>query len=192
MLFVFFWALSVCSITWCVKYYNTCAVRKVSSHVIWKIETFIKEESPLKITFEREKISDHCWDLGTYVEAADGDFNKGFCRVFWKVEERGRTVWGPKVPTLKGTGPSLFYVQCLFYLVSSLIMSLFSYYMNGYFSGEPSYVMKSKILPLKSNHMKWIFINHVLYKLNFWMYICSGMAKILAPLVNMIKEGCEN
>ncbi len=71
-------------------------------------------------------------------------------------------------------------------------MSLFSYYVDGYFSGEPSYVMKSKILPLTSNHMKWIFINHVLYKLNFWMYICSGMAKILAPLVNMIKEGCEN
>ena len=29
----------------------------------------------------------------------------------------GKTVWGPKVPTLKGTEVSLSYVQCVFYLV---------------------------------------------------------------------------
>ena len=29
----------------------------------------------------------------------------------------GRTVWGPKVPTLKGTEVSLSYVQCFLYLV---------------------------------------------------------------------------
>ena len=33
----------------------------------------------------------------------------------------GRTVWGPKVPTLKGTEESLSYVQCLLYLTSSSI-----------------------------------------------------------------------
>ena len=33
----------------------------------------------------------------------------------------GRTVWGPKVPTLKGPEVSLSYVQCLLYLVSSSI-----------------------------------------------------------------------
>ena len=33
----------------------------------------------------------------------------------------GRTVWGPKVPTLKGTKASLSYVQCFLYLVSSSI-----------------------------------------------------------------------
>ena len=33
----------------------------------------------------------------------------------------GRTVWGPKVPTLKGTEASLFYVQCFLYLISSSI-----------------------------------------------------------------------
>ena len=32
-----------------------------------------------------------------------------------------RTVWGPKVPTLKGTEESLSYVQCFLYLVSSSI-----------------------------------------------------------------------
>ena len=31
----------------------------------------------------------------------------------------GRTVWGPKVPTLKGTEASSSYVPCLMYLVSS-------------------------------------------------------------------------
>ena len=40
-----------------------------------------------KITFEREKISDHRWDSEKYNRAADGDSNKGFCRVFWIVEE---------------------------------------------------------------------------------------------------------
>ena len=33
----------------------------------------------------------------------------------------GRTVWGPRVPTLKGTEVSLSYVQCFLYLVSSSI-----------------------------------------------------------------------
>ena len=33
----------------------------------------------------------------------------------------GRTMWGPKVPTLKGTETSLSYVQCFLYLVSSSI-----------------------------------------------------------------------
>ena len=40
-----------------------------------------------KITFEREEISDHCWDSRKYDRAADSDSNKGFCRVFWTVEE---------------------------------------------------------------------------------------------------------
>ena len=40
-----------------------------------------------EITFEREEISDPRWDSGKYDGAADGDSNKGFCRVFWTVEE---------------------------------------------------------------------------------------------------------
>ena len=35
--------------------------------------------------------------------------------------EIGRTVWGPTVPTLKGTEVSLSCVQCFFYLVSSSV-----------------------------------------------------------------------
>ena len=37
----------------------------------------------------------------------------------------GRTVWGAKVPTLKGTEVSLSYVQCFLYLVSSINVSIF-------------------------------------------------------------------
>ena len=37
----------------------------------------------------------------------------------------GRTVWGPKVPTLKGTEASLSCVQCFLYLVSSINVSIF-------------------------------------------------------------------
>ena len=33
----------------------------------------------------------------------------------------GRTVWGPQVPTLKGTEVSSSYVQCFLYLVSSSV-----------------------------------------------------------------------
>ena len=33
----------------------------------------------------------------------------------------GRTVWGPKMPTLKGTEVSLSYVQCFLYIVSSSV-----------------------------------------------------------------------
>ena len=59
-----------------------------------------------EIAFEKEQISDHHWDSGKY--------NREF-RV------TGRTVWGPKVSTLKGTGASLSYIQCFLYLVSSSI-----------------------------------------------------------------------
>ena len=40
-----------------------------------------------KITFKSEEISGHQWDSGKYNRAADGDSNKGFCRVFWTVEK---------------------------------------------------------------------------------------------------------
>ena len=59
-----------------------------------------------EITFEREEISDHWWESGKYNGAAMAI---------------RRTVWGPKVPTLKGTEASLSCVQCLFYLVPSSI-----------------------------------------------------------------------
>ena len=37
----------------------------------------------------------------------------------------GRTVWGPKVSTLKGTKVLLSYIQCFLYLVSSVNVSIF-------------------------------------------------------------------
>ena len=46
----------------------------------------------------------------------------------------GRTVWDPKVPTLKRTEALLFYKQCSLYLVSSSVnVFIFSYYMAGCF-----------------------------------------------------------
>ena len=52
----------------------------------------------------------------------------------------GRTVWGPKVPTLKGTEASLSHVQCFSYLVSSSInVSIFI--LHGWIpSGQTSYM----------------------------------------------------
>ena len=49
----------------------------------------------------------------------------------------GRIVWGPKVPTLKGTEVSLSYVQCFLYLVSSSINVCFSHDMAGCLLDRP-------------------------------------------------------
>ena len=57
----------------------------------------------IKVTFEREEISDPWCDSGKY---------NGLT---------GRTVWGPKVPTLEGTEASSSHVQCSLYLVSSSV-----------------------------------------------------------------------
>ena len=49
----------------------------------------------------------------------------------------GRTMWGPKVPTLKVTEASLSYVQCFLYFVSSSInFSIFhSTWMDTFWTG---------------------------------------------------------
>ena len=41
--------------------------------------------------------------------------------IMGKLMVPGRTVWGPKVPTFKGTEESLSYVQCFLYLLSSSV-----------------------------------------------------------------------
>ena len=73
-----------------------------------------------KIIFEKKEISDHWWDSGKYDVAADGG---------------GRTVWGPKVPTLKGTEVSLpmYNVSCIFF--SKCLY--FSCYMAGSLQDRP-------------------------------------------------------
>ena len=85
-----------------------------------------------KITFEREEISDHWWNSGKYNRAADADSNKGFWSVLNSGRDAGRIVWGPKVPTLKGTW-GVSYIQCFLYLVSSSINVPFFIAHVGYF-----------------------------------------------------------
>ena len=62
-----------------------------------------------------------------------------FRKIQWEqLMEIGRTVWGPKVPTLKGPGASLSYIQCFF--VSCIFFNkwfYFSYYMAGYLLYRP-------------------------------------------------------
>ena len=67
-----------------------------------------------KITFERSfrKLQRGSW-WQFQQRILQGILNSG--------RDAGRTVWGPKVPTLKGTGASLPSVQCFLYLVSSSI-----------------------------------------------------------------------
>ena len=47
--------------------------------------------------------------------------------------DAGRTVWGPKVPTLRGTEMSLSYLQCFLYCISFNKCLYFSEYMAWYF-----------------------------------------------------------
>ena len=55
----------------------------------------------------------------------------------------GRTVWGPKVPTLKGTEVSLYkHVQCFLYLASSSINVSIHFILHGWIpSGQASYIL---------------------------------------------------
>ena len=65
-----------------------------------------------KITFEREKISDHWWDSEKPHETADGDSKKRFCSVLKSGKDTWGTVGGLKVPGLTGSEASLSYVEC--------------------------------------------------------------------------------
>ena len=58
----------------------------------------------------------------------------------------GRTVWAPKVPTLKGSEASLPCVQCFLCLVSSRNV-LFSYYMAAYLLDRPSIYFVFSLIP---------------------------------------------
>ena len=91
-----------------------------------------------KITFEREEISDCQWDSGKYKGAVDGDSNKGFCRVFWTVEEMlGELCEVPRCLLWKGLR-SLTYVHCFLYLLQW--MSPFFIVHGWILSGQTSYV----------------------------------------------------
>ena len=76
-----------------------------------------------KITFEREEISDHQWDLGKYNGAADGDWEN--C-----VRSQGAYFlgdWGVIVLCTMFLIFCIFFNKCLY----------FSYYMAGYLLDRP-------------------------------------------------------
>ena len=56
----------------------------------------------------------------------------------------GTAMWGPKVPTLKGTEVSLSYVHCFMYLLSSSINVSVSYYVAGTFWTDLIFFKKKK------------------------------------------------
>ena len=65
----------------------------------------------------------------------------------------GRTMWGPEVPTMKGTEASLSYVQCFLYLASSSInVSIFHIVWLDTFWTELI------CLPLCQYHTVWITV----------------------------------
>ena len=77
----------------------------------------------------------------------------------------GRTVWGPKVPTLKATEASLFYIQCFLYLVSSSInVCIFHFPWLDTFCTDLVYLEKfiswmTWDFSFQQNHVSHIFAN---------------------------------
>ena len=71
----------------------------------------------------------------------------------------GRTVWGPKVPTLEETEASLSYVQCFLYLLQ---MSLFfPFYVAGYFLDRPH---------ISGSSINLVY-GHLIYKSLLFLYV---------------------
>ena len=88
--------------------------------------------SRTKITFEREDISGHRWDSGKYDKAADDNSNKGFCRVFWTVEEMLKELYEIQGAYFEGNWGVI--VLCTMFLVSCIFFNkclYFSYVMAG-------------------------------------------------------------
>ena len=96
-----------------------------------------------KITFERKEISDLQWDSGKYDRAADGDSNKGLCRMFWTVEEMLRELC--EVPRcllwrrLRCHCP-VYCVSCICIFFNKCLY--ISYYMAGYLLDRPCIVFQ--------------------------------------------------
>ena len=100
-----------------------------------------------KITFEIEEISDHQWDSWKY--------NGQLMAI-------RRTVWGLKVPTLKGTEEPLSYTQCFLYLIpSSINVSIFhSTWLDTFWTNLIYYIQFSSSLTHKyciTNKIVYVF-----------------------------------
>ena len=108
-----------------------------------------------KITFEREEISDCQWDSGKYNGRVHGDSNKGFCRVFWTMEETlGELCEIPRCLLWRGlmchcpmyNSSCIFFNKCL----------CFPYYMAGYLLDRPHIVIISSISsPTGTDERQW-------------------------------------
>ncbi len=61
-------------------FYFTCNESRINESL-----TFLNNLQKKKKLFH--DILEHQWDLGKYDKADDGNYNKGFCRLFWIVEE---------------------------------------------------------------------------------------------------------
>ena len=72
----------------------------------------------------------------------------------------GKTVWGPNVPTLKGTKTSLSYVQCFLYLVSSSVnISIFHItWLDTFWTDLVCMCVYNSVYVLYNIYMEFIYI----------------------------------
>ena len=83
-----------------------------------------------------------------------------------------RTAWGPKVPTLKGTEVSSSWVQCFFYLLSSLVnVSIFILHC-WIPSGPTLYVCVHTHVICDVIHLAQILILFKTWKVYFRVAVC--------------------
>ena len=100
----------------------------MSAHALHLVKSFLVKHQITQVT--QPLYSPHLvpWDFWLFPKLKSSLKGKRF-QIINEIQENTtgqlvvmeRTVWGPKVPTLKGTEASLSYVQCFFYLVSSSI-----------------------------------------------------------------------
>ena len=119
------------------------ATAKVSfitpAHTLWLVQNYLAKHQITQVTQLPYSPDLVPWNFWLFPKLKSPSKGKRF-QTINEIQENmmeqlmaiGRTVWGPKVPTSKGTEESLSYVQCFLYLVPSSINVCFSYYRAGY------------------------------------------------------------
>ena len=122
---------------WQLHHNNTCAH---ASHLV----QFLAQHQIIQMTQASYSPDLAPWDFWLFLKLKSPLKGKRFQTVNETQENTmgqlmviGKTVWGPKMPTLKGTEVSLSYVQCFLYLISFWInVSIFhSVWLDTFWTG---------------------------------------------------------
>ena len=112
---------------WATRDWQLCH-KNVPTHTSGAMQSFLAKHQITQVTQPHYNPDLAPWDFWLFPKLKSPLKGKIF-QTIDQIQENtteqlmaiGRTVWGPKAPTLKGTEASLSYVQCFLYFVSSSI-----------------------------------------------------------------------